>query len=341
MQILGIETSCDETAVAIVNDKSQVLANLVYSQIKQHQDYGGVVPEVAARAHLSILPGLIKAALRQSGLKAKDLSAVAATAGPGLIGGLIVGSMMAKGMALGLNIPYLGINHLEGHALTARLSDEALFPYLLLLVSGGHTELILVRGVGDYQKLGGTIDDAAGECLDKSARALGLAFPGGPDIEKQALGGNKKAFQLPRPLMDESCDFSFSGLKTAAARLAKTIDPIQVKDVCASLQEAIKDVLMAKVENAFKIYLSEKPTSPRLVVAGGVAANKVFRDGLEMLCQKYKIAFSAPPIELCTDNAVMIAWAGIERLRLGHQDKLDVAPRPRWPLQELNAIGNE
>lgn len=347
MRILGIETSCDETAASVVERDAQgnghILSDVVLSQIDDHAPYGGVVPEIAARAHVEALDGLVKQALAQANLELDDIDAIAATAGPGLIGGLIVGLMTAKAIALAANKPFYAINHLEGHALTARLTDGISFPYLLLLVSGGHTQMALVRGLGDYERLGTTIDDALGEAFDKTAKLLGLLYPGGPAVEKAALKGDASRFSLPRPLKGEArLDFSFSGLKTAVRQTATEIAPLSdqdVADICAAFQEAVADTLSDRVSRSLKRFREEFPDKamPELVVAGGVAANKRLRAALESLCESHGFRFIAPPHALCTDNAAMIAWAGAERAMSMEASSLDVAPRSRWPLDEKSA----
>lgn len=337
MRILGIETSCDETAVAVVEAPpggapvGRILANVVYSQLAEHCRFGGVVPEIAARAHLERIDGLVGDALAEAGVGLGDLDGVAATGGPGLIGGVMVGVMTAKALAFAHDKPFLAVNHLEGHALSVRLTEPVEFPYLLLLVSGGHCQLLTVRGpdfqAGDFTRLGTTIDDAVGECFDKTAKLLGLGFPGGPAVERAAEGGDSRRFALPRPMWRKpGCDFSFSGLKTAVRQTVEKLpagDERAIADLCASFQRAVGDVLVDRCANA----LSLAP-SPTLVVAGGVAANAYLRKRLEQLPAK----LVAPPVGLCTDNGAMIAWAGVERLRLGRTDGLDFRPRPRWPL---------
>lgn len=336
MIVLGIETSCDETAAAIVTSHKQILSNVIVSQIDDHQPYGGVIPEVGARQHLRLLPQVVEKALHDAHVTIQDISAIVATGGPGLIGGVIVGATMAKAMALSNGKPFFAINHLEGHALTARLTDEVSFPFLLLLVSGGHTQLLVVKGVGQYQVLGTTLDDAVGETFDKVAKMLGLPYPGGPAIERLARGGNKACFSFPRPMCNRAdCMFSFSGLKTAV-RYALEDQPelnAQTKaDVAASFQQAIADVLVHKVKQAFQ----DMPDVNALVVAGGVAANSLIRSGLETVMSQFNKAFYAPPLSLCTDNAAMIAWAGIERINAGiSPTSFDFMPRPRWPLDSL------
>jgi N6-L-threonylcarbamoyladenine synthase len=336
MRVLGIETSCDETAVAIVEAPAQgpvgtVLANVVYSQQAEHRRFGGVVPEIAARAHLERIDGLIEEALAEARLGLDDLDAIAATGGPGLIGGVMVGVMAAKGLAFARGKPFLAINHLEAHALTVRLTERVEFPYLLLLVSGGHCQLLTVRGPGDFTRLGTTIDDAVGECFDKTAKLLGLDFPGGPAIERLAREGDPQRFALPRPMWRKpGCDFSFSGLKTAVRLAVEKLEPADSRaqgDLCASFQRTVGDVLADRCANALALAPSQT-----LVVAGGVAANLYLRGRLEEVAARNGARLVAPPVKLCTDNGAMVAWAGVERLRLGWTDALDFKPRPRWPL---------
>lgn len=341
--ILGIETSCDETAASVVardaEGRGTILSNVVLSQLEEHSAYGGVVPEIAARAHVEALDTLIEQALVEADCRLKDVDAIAATSGPGLIGGLIVGLMTGKALALASGKPLYAINHLEGHALTARLTDGLGFPYLMLLVSGGHTQLVLVRGVGDYERWGTTIDDALGEAFDKTAKLLGLPYPGGPAVEKAAANGNPGRFNLPRPLVGETrLDFSFSGLKTAVRQAATAIAPLgeqDVADICASFQHAVSRTLNDRIGRGLQRFRALFPevSDPALVVAGGVAANKALRGTLDVLCTRHGFRFVAPPHVLCTDNAAMIAWAGLERLAVGMEpDALDVQPRSRWPL---------
>lgn len=342
-RILGIETSCDETAAAIVvrhpDGRGEIVSDVVLSQLDEHSAFGGVVPEIAARAHVDALDGLIEEALARAGVTLDDIDAVAATAGPGLIGGLLVGLMTGKAIAMAAKKPLYAVNHLEGHALTARLTDGLSFPYLMLLVSGGHTQLVLVKGVGDYERWGTTIDDALGEAFDKTAKLLGLPYPGGPAVEKAALTGNPERFDLPRPLVGEArLDFSFSGLKTAVRQAATAIQPLteqDIADICASFQRAISRTLKDRIGRGLARFLQRYPNEkePALVVAGGVAANQVIRETLQALCQQHGFRFIAPPIRLCTDNAAMIAWAGLERMAAGlSDDPMAVAPRSRWPL---------
>ena len=338
MIVLGIETSCDETAAALVNDEREILANIVLSQLADHAPYGGVVPEIAARAHLDHLDRLIGEALERAGIGLGQLSGVAAAAGPGLIGGVIVGVMTAKAIALARNLPFIAVNHLEGHALTARLTDDVDWPFLLLLVSGGHCQLLLVEGVGRYRRLGTTIDDAVGEAFDKAAKLIGLGYPGGPNLERAALAArNPGRFELPRPMLGRpGCDFSFSGLKTAVRRcldsLPQPLAAAAAADLAAAFQSAVGDALADRTTHAIALAEALAPACRTLVVAGGVAANKSVRARLDGLAARHGWRFVAPPIGLCTDNAAMIAWAGLERLRLGLVDPLDFAPRPRWPL---------
>ncbi|MBM3570441.1 MAG: tRNA (adenosine(37)-N6)-threonylcarbamoyltransferase complex transferase subunit TsaD [Alphaproteobacteria bacterium] len=338
MLVLGIETSCDETAAAVVDDGRRILAQSVRGQNAEHGRFGGIVPEVAARAHVEVLDGLIARSLAEAGIGLAEIDAVAATAGPGLIGGVMVGLVTAKALAAAAGRKLIAVNHLEGHALSARLSDDVAFPYLLLLVSGGHCQLLEVQGVGRYRRLGGTIDDAAGECFDKGARLLGLGYPGGPAIERAALAGDPRRFALPRPLKGRpGCDFSFSGLKTAlrhaVAGLGRAPAPAETANLAAALQAAIVEVMVDRVRQATRL----APAARTLVVAGGVAANRALRAALAETARASGLGFVAPPVSLCTDNAAMIAWAGIERLRLGLVDRLDVPARARWPLDELAA----
>jgi N6-L-threonylcarbamoyladenine synthase len=341
MRVLGIETTCDETAAAVVrlrpDGSGEILSDEVMSQIAAHAAFGGVVPEIAARAHVEIVDTLIAHALSKACVGAKELDGVAAAAGPGLIGGVLVGLMAGKGVALATGKPFVAVNHLEAHALTARLTANVVFPYLILLASGGHTQILAVKGVGDYVRLGATMDDAIGEAFDKTAKLLGLAFPGGPAVEAAARRGDPERFALPRPLLGRpNADFSLSGLKTAvrfAAESAAPLRPRDVDDLCASFQAAIVDVVEDRMRMGLKFFRQRIGTPPRAVVAaGGVAANSALRNALERLCSEAGLPMVAPPQKLCTDNGAMIAWAGIERLRLGLTDRLDASARPRWPL---------
>lgn len=341
MRVLGIETTCDETAAAVVrlrpDGSGEILSDEIMSQIAAHAAYGGVVPEIAARAHVEIIDTLIARALAKAGLSAKDLDGVAAAAGPGLIGGVMVGLMAGKGVALATGKPFVAVNHLEAHALTARLIASVGFPYLILLASGGHTQILAVKGVGDYIRLGATMDDAVGEAFDKTAKLLGLAFPGGPAVEAAARRGDPDRFHLPRPLVGRpNADFSLSGLKTAIRQAAEAVAPLRPRDVddlCASFQAAIVDVVEDRMRMGLKLFRERLGIAPRAVVAaGGVAANEALRQALERLCGEAGLPMVAPPPKLCTDNGAMIAWAGIERLRLGLKDELNAPARPRWPL---------
>lgn len=346
MIILGIETSCDETAASVVTDKREILSNVVLSQLEEHAAFGGVVPEVAARAHLEHIDGVIKAAMHDAKVGFQDLDGVAATCGPGLIGGVMIGMMSAKAIAAAYSIPFLAINHLEGHALTPRLCDDIAFPYLLLLVSGGHTQLLIVEDVGVYKRIGTTVDDAAGECFDKSAKLMGLPFPGGPNLERYAkncrntIAAHEK-YPLPSPMKGrKNCDFSFSGLKTAVrthvyAMAEGELNPDDIADLACAFQDKMADILADRTSHAIAYFLKHygsKTKTPTLVVSGGVSANTTIRTHLANLANKNAMQLCAPPLSLCGDNGAMIAWAGIERLRLGQNDPLDFAARPRWPL---------
>ena len=348
MIVLGIETSCDETAAAIVDGERRILAERVLSQLAEHRPYGGVVPEIAARSHLDHLDRLIAETMKAAGLEFTAIDAIAATGGPGLIGGVIVGVMTGKAIAAVHSKPFIAVNHLEGHALTARLTDDIAFPYLLLLVSGGHCQLLIVEDVGGYRRLGTTVDDAAGEAFDKGAKLLGLGFPGGPVVEQAARAGDPKRFDLPRPMIGrEGCDFSFSGLKTALRHRVMglagsgSLSERDRSDLAAALQSAIADCLADRTRNAIALARARHSQIGTLVVAGGVAANGAIRESLQTLCDHTGLRLIAPPPRLCTDNAAMIAWAGVERYRKGLTDGFDFAPRPRWPLdpEAPKAIG--
>ena len=345
LTVLGIETSCDETAASVVvrraDGTSTIRSNIVLSQLEEHAPYGGVVPEIAARAHISALDDIIERAMKEADLSWNQLDAIAATAGPGLIGGLLVGTMTARSIAFARKLPFIAINHLEGHALTPRLTDNIAFPYLTLLVSGGHTQLLIVTGVGAYQRLGTTIDDALGEAFDKTAKLLGLPYPGGPSVEKAALAGNPKAYNFPRPLKNrKDCHFSFSGLKTAVRYCAKGESDLNTKviaDICASFQAAVCDCLTDRTRRAMDIFRHKhnNVAQPTLVVTGGVSANGAIRAALDGLCTEQDFDLYAPPLSLCGDNAAMIAWVGVERLALGLvEDSDEKTPnvRARWPL---------
>lgn len=327
MLILGLESSCDETAAALVTGDRRILSHRLARQDEAHRPFGGVVPEIAARAHVEALEPLIAAAFEEAGVTLADVDAVAATAGPGLIGGVMVGLVTGKALAHAAGKPLVAVNHLEGHALSPRLSDPDLaFPYLLLLVSGGHCQLLLVQGVGAYRRLATTIDDAAGEAFDKTAKLLGLGFPGGPAVEEAAKSGDPRAVPLPRPLVGSGePHFSFAGLKSDVARKVGKFAP---EDLAASFQQAVVDCLVDRT----RIALAKAPEATALVVAGGVAANTAVRGALTLLAAEHGLRFVAPPLWLCTDNAAMIAWAGVERFALGLTDPLDMPARPRWPL---------
>jgi len=330
MLILGLESSCDDSAAAIVGSDRRILAHAVVAQHAAHQPYGGVVPEIAARAHVEILPGLIRRVIGEAGVEVSQIDAIAATAGPGLIGGVMVALLAGKGLALATGKPLVAVNHLEGHALSPRLVDtELAFPYLLLLVSGGHCQLLEVAGVGDYKRLATTIDDAVGEAFDKAAKLLGLDYPGGPALEALAATGDPTAVPLPRPLLGSpEPHFSFSGLKSAVQRAVASGEQ-EPADIAASFQQAVIDCLVDRTARAL-----ETSDAPALVVAGGVAANRSIRTALAELAEKSARRFSVPPAWLCTDNAAMIAWAGAERLAAGLTDALDVPARARWPLDD-------
>ena len=348
---LGIESSCDETSAAIVDENKNILSHIIYSQIPEHQQYGGVVPELAARAHILAIDEVINLTLKRAGKTIDDIDIIAATAGPGLIGGVLVGWMAATGIANATNKPLIAVNHLEGHALVPRLKatsagDSAAninvdFPYLLMLASGGHCQILLVRGVGKYELIGQTLDDSAGEEFDKIAKMLGLGYPGGPIVDKRAQTGDKKRFHFPRPLCDKpGCDFSFSGIKTAARMmLDKTnqneIDDKFINDFCASFQSAVVDCIINRLHNAMHDERVKNAHPKTLVVAGGVAKNSAIRGAMEKLANEFDMNFAAPPMNLCTDNGAMIAWAGIENYRVGNITTEPIAPRPRWPLTEL------
>ncbi|MCO8020057.1 tRNA (adenosine(37)-N6)-threonylcarbamoyltransferase complex transferase subunit TsaD [Brevundimonas diminuta] len=341
LTVLGLETSCDETAASVVRLSAagaEVLSSVIHSQIDDHAAYGGVVPEIAARSHVEMIDGVTRRAMSEAGLDWSALDGVAATAGPGLVGGVMVGLSYGKAAALARGLPLIAVNHLEGHAVSARLGAETTYPFLLLLVSGGHCQLLEVRGIGDMSRLGTTIDDAAGEAFDKIAKAMGLGYPGGPALEKLAASGDGSRFELPRALLGrKDCDFSFSGLKTAASRLAQTCETEQDKaDLADAVQKAIARQLAERTERAMKDY-AEAHEHRLFVVAGGVAANKTIRRTLEDLATKHGFAFLAPPLAYCTDNAAMIALAGAERLEKGLTSDIDVAARPRWPLDEARA----
>ena len=345
MIVLGIETTCDETAAAVVerfdDGRGKILSNIVLSQVSEHAAFGGVVPEIAARAHVEALDLIIAKAMGEAERSFDEIDGVAAAAGPGLIGGVIVGLTTAKAIALVKNKPLIAVNHLEAHALTARLTDATPFPYCLFLASGGHTQIVAVRGVGDYVRIGTTQDDAIGEAFDKTAKLLGLGYPGGPQVEKEATRGDAARFALPRPMHGrKDADFSLSGLKTALRLEAEKIAPLSdqdVADLCASFQQAVVEVVLDRLRAGLRLFRARYGAPTALVAAGGVAANQAIRKVLHRLAFEVGTVLVAPPLELCTDNGAMIAWAGAERLALGLTDTLDVAPRARWPLDEIAA----
>lgn len=339
---MGIESSCDETAAAIVNEKREILAEVVLSQ-EEHKVFGGVVPEIAARSHLDHIDDIIHQTFQRAKIGMNDIDAVAAAAGPGLIGGVAVGVMAAKALSLALDKPFVAVNHLEGHALVSRLTNNVSYPYLLLLVSGGHCQILVVKGPGEYERLGTTIDDAAGEAFDKVAKMLGLGYPGGPMIEKMAAIGDENRFTLPHPLKGSGdLNLSFSGLKTAVRKIIESYGNGNIEetvlprkdaaDVCACFQKTACECLLDKLSKAADYFKQKYPEGKNVVVAGGVAANTYLRTRLESMAENKGLVFAAPPIRLCTDNGVMIAWAGLERFQKGYTDSLDFKPRPRWPL---------
>ena len=347
LTILGIETSCDETAAAVLrlqDGQAELVSDVIRTQLEEHAPYLGVVPEIAARAHAELADLTVKAAMHEAGLSYADLDGVAATSGPGLIGGVLVGMMTGKAIAQAAGKPFVAVNHLEGHALSPRLGNDCPFPYLLLLVSGGHCQFLEVRGLGDYRRLGSTIDDAVGEAFDKTAKTLGLGFPGGPAVERLAEGGNADAVDLPRPLLNRpGLDMSFAGLKTAVARAAEDAPQTEdrMRDLCASFQKAVTDVLAVKASRALDAFEPGEGQEKRFVVAGGVAANKAIRAALETVAAEAGARLIAPPLRHCTDNAAMIALAGAERLAAGlisgEAGDLGAGARPRWPLDEAAA----
>ena len=340
MFVLGIETSCDETAAAVVNGDGKLLSSVVWTQLEEHKKFGGVVPEIAARAHLDRIDEIIKKSLEDAGIGFKDLSAVAVAGGPGLIGGVIVGVMIAKTISSVLNVPFIAVNHLEGHALASFIDNSSLsFPFLLMLTSGGHCQILEALGLGKYKLLGKTIDDSAGEAFDKVAKMLELGYPGGPYVEKAAALGDCNRFSLPRPLKGKpNCDFSFSGLKTAVLRIKENLGngiTLQDKrDLAACFQKAVVDVIENRLEKAVDLFRQDCLQGEYVVVAGGVAANLAVRNTIIKVADKKGLKYAFPPLSLCTDNAGMIAYAGLQRLKNNLCSSLDFRPRPRWPLYE-------
>lgn len=338
-RILGIESSCDDTAASVVDSDKNILSNIVLSQLQNHAPYKGVVPEIAARAHIENLHYVVSQALDHAKVSLYDIDAIAATTGPGLIGGVIISTMFGKSLAYAANKKFIAINHLEGHALTARLTHDLDYPYLLLLVSGGHCQFINVSGLGHYQILGKTLDDAVGEAFDKVAKMLNLGYPGGPIIEQLAAEGDPYAYQFPKSMIERAgCDMSFSGLKTAVRRAIEEVgqlDDMILRNICASFQYIVGEILKHRAENAIKIYLQHHQNANRLVVSGGVAANLYLRNILSEVSRRYDFSLVAPPPKLCTDNAAMIAWAGMERFQAGLISDFDVAPKARWSLEDL------
>lgn len=346
--LLGLESSCDDTAAAVVrrdeNGRVDVLSNIVVGQNDLHKAFGGVVPEIAARAHAEKIDLCVEKALADAGVALSETDAIAVTSGPGLIGGVMSGVMCAKGLAAATGKPLIGVNHLAGHALTPRLTDGLTYPYLMLLVSGGHCQFLIARGPTEFSRIGGTIDDAPGEAFDKTARLIGLPQPGGPAVQAEATHGDPKRFKFPRPMLDRAgCDMSFSGLKTAVLRtrndvmVDNMIRKQDVRDICAGFQTAVVDVLTEKTRRAIAVYMNEDPSAPALAVAGGVAANTAIRSALETVSAELGVKFAAPPLALCTDNAAMIAYAGLELFEVGQRDGMDLSARPRWPLDSASA----
>ena len=348
LTILGLESSCDDTAAAVVrhtlNETPTILSSVIFGQADLHADFGGVVPEIAARAHVEKLDIAVEQALILANVNLADIDAIAVTAGPGLIGGVLAGVMCAKALAAGRGLPLVGVNHLAGHALTPRLTDSIEFPYLMLLMSGGHCQFLSVSGCHDFTRLGGTIDDAPGEAFDKIARILDLPQPGGPAVERAAADGDPRRFAFPRPLLDRpGCDMSFSGLKTAVLRARNRqitesggLTASDCADICASFQAAMADVFAEKSRRALTAYLALAPAHPTFAISGGVAANQTIRHSLEAVSNERDVQFMSPPVALCTDNAAMIAWAGLEQYRAGARDDMTLSARPRWPLDTIS-----
>ena len=339
MYILGIESSCDETAAAIVSDRKEILSNVIYSQIEEHKPYSGVVPEVAARAHLEKIDVVVKKALAYANLSLGDVNAIAGTCGPGLIGGVIVGATFAKSLAFAKKVPFIAVNHIEAHALSVRLTEEVEFPYLLILASGGHCQICIVHDIDNFQILGRTLDDSVGESFDKVSKLLGFGYPGGPIIEKLYHEGDSEKFSLPRPMCSKgNCDFSFSGLKTAVLNASKKCNSLQdKKDLAASFQKTVAEIMFFKMQQALNFCFDQKIKINAAVISGGVAANLVIRRSLKETCDSVSrstIPFFVPPVKFCTDNGAMIAWLGVEKFKRNQVNSLDFHPRPRWPLSE-------
>lgn len=340
MYVLGIESSCDETSASIVSDKKEILSNVIYSQIKEHESFLGVVPEIAARAHLEKIDKVFKKALQDANISGEEIDAVAATSGPGLIGGLIVGSTFAKTISWLYKVPFIAINHIEAHALCARLTENINFPYLLMLMSGGHCQICIVHSPSDIEVIGKTLDDSVGEAFDKVAKMLNLGYPGGPQVEKFAKRGDSKKFDLPKPLCTNfSCDFSFSGLKTATRIISENIKSDQGKyDLCASFQQTVVDVFKYKIKSAIKFAKKQGINISSIVIAGGVASNTSVRTAIKEISIQNNLPFFSPPVHLCTDNAAMIAWLGVEKLKMNETSSLDFSPRPKWPFEHKISI---
>ena len=340
IKILGIETSCDETAASIVNNRKEILSNIIYSQIDFHKEYGGVVPEIASRAHIEKIDMVIEKAFNEAKLSYNEIDAIAVTSGPGLIGGVIVGLMAAKALSASLGKPLICVNHLEGHALTCRLTNNVEFPFLLLLVSGGHCQYIIAKNIGEYEVIGKTLDDSIGEAFDKTSKIMGLGYPGGPILEKMSQTGDQNSFSFPKPLINQNdCNMSFSGLKTSVLRevekFSGNLPKDKANDIAASFQKTITEVLISKTKKAIKLAKEKSPDISNFVISGGVAANKFINSNLQKTVNDHGFNYYNPPIKLCTDNAAMIAWAGIENFEKGNISDLNYAPRARWSLEDL------
>lgn len=347
MIVLGIETSCDETAMAVVNDKKEILSHIVVSQINIHKEFGGVVPEIASRNHLDVIDNVLIKVLKDANIELKDIDVIAATTGPGLIGGVVVGTVFSKMLASILNKPFIAVNHLEAHALTSRMTSDIEFPFLLFLLSGGHCQILQAINVGKYKKIGETIDDALGECFDKVGTMLGIEYPAGPKIEQFAKLGDENKYKFAKPLIDNTGKardknydlmFSFSGLKTCIRREIEKMESLSkqdIYDICASFQKTVIEILTDRLENVFKKFKNENISMKSLVIAGGVSANQYIKNNLSELCKKYNYNVITPPLKLCTDNGVMAAWAGLERFKANLISDLKVCPKSRWELEEI------